>query len=51
METLKLIICTLILLGIVAAIMLVCDAWNTRVFIAYVATAIVADMVCVLLDE
>lgn len=51
METLKLIICTLILLGFVAAIMLVCDAWNTRVFIAYVATAIVADMVCVLLDE
>lgn len=51
METLKLIICTIILLGFVAAIMWVCDAWDTRVFLAYVATAIVADMVCVLLDD
>lgn len=51
MEILKLIICTTILLGLVAAIMLVCDAWNTRVFLAYVATAIVADMICVLLDD
>lgn len=51
METLKLIICTIIMLGFVAAIMLVCDAWDTRVFIAYVATAIMADMICVLLDD
>lgn len=51
METLKLIICTIILLGFVAAIMWVCDAWDTRVFVVYAATAIVADMVCVLLDD
>lgn len=51
METLKLIVCTIILLGFVAAIMVVCDAWDTRVFLAYVATAIVADMVCILLDD
>lgn len=51
METLKLIVCTIILLGFVAAIMVVCDAWDTRVFLIYVATAILADMICVLLDE
>lgn len=51
MELLKLIICTAILLGFVAAIMVVCDAWDTRVFIAYVATATLADVVCVLLDD
>ena len=51
METLKLIICNTVLLGFVAAIMWACDAWDTRVFIAYVATAIVADMMCILLDE
>lgn len=51
MEILKLVICTIILLGFVAAIMVVCDAWDTRVFIAYVVTAIVVDMVCVLLDD
>lgn len=51
MEILKLIICNIILLGFIAAIMLVCDAWDTRIFIAYVATAIVVDMVCVLLDD
>lgn len=51
MEILKLVICTIILLGFVAAIMVVCGAWDARVFIAYVATAIVADMVCVLLDD
>lgn len=50
METLKLIACTIILLGFVAAIMVVYDAWDTRVFIIYVATAILADMVCILLD-
>lgn len=51
METLKLIICTIILLGCVAAIMVVCGAWDTRVFLAYVATATLADMICVLLDD
>lgn len=51
MEILKLIICTVILFGFVAAIMLVCGAWDTRVFLAYVATAIVADVMCVLLDD
>lgn len=51
METLKLIICTIILLGFVAAIMAACNAWDTRVFIVYVATAIVADMICILLDD
>lgn len=51
MEILKLVICTIILLGFVAAIMVVCDAWDTRVFIAYVATAIVVEMACVLLDD
>lgn len=51
METLKLIICTIILLGFVAAIMVVCGAWDTRVFLAYVATAIMADIMCALLDD
>lgn len=51
METLKLIVCTIILLGFVAAIMVVCDAWNTRVFLAYVAIAIMAEVICVLLDD
>lgn len=51
METMKLIVCTIVLLGFVAAIMVVCGAWDTRAFIAYVATTIVADMICVLLDD
>lgn len=51
METLKLIICTIVLLGFVAVIMWVSGAWDTRVFIAYAATAIVADMICILLDD
>nr|DAN24286.1 MAG TPA: hypothetical protein [Caudoviricetes sp.] len=51
MEILKLIVCTLILLGFVATIMVVCNAWNTRIFIAYVAVTILADMICVLLDD
>lgn len=50
-ETLKLIICTIILLGFVATIMWASDAWDTRVFIAYVAVAIVADVICVLFDD
>lgn len=51
METLKLIICTIILLGFVATIMLVFDAWDTRMFILYVATAILAEMLCMMLDD
>lgn len=51
METLKLVICTIILLGFAAAIMLVGNAWNTRVFLAYVATALMVDVICVLLDD
>lgn len=51
MEILKLIICTIIMLGFVAAVMVVCGAWDTRVFLAYVATAILTDMVCILLDD
>lgn len=51
METLKLIVYTIILLGFVATIMLISGAWNTRVFIVYVATAIVADVICVLSDD
>lgn len=51
METMKLVVCTIILLGFVATIMWVSNAWNTRVFIAYVVTAIVTDMICVLLDD
>lgn len=51
METLKLIIGTIILLASVAIIMLVCGAWDTRVFAAYVATAILTDMICIMLDD
>lgn len=51
MGILKLVVCTIILLGFVATIMLASGAWNTRVFIAYVATAIVADMICALSDD
>lgn len=51
METLKLIIGTIILLGFVAAIMVACGAWDTRVFIVYVATAVVVDVICVVSDD
>ena len=51
METLKLIICTIILLGFVATIMWACNAWNTRIFILYVATAILVVIGCILLDD
>lgn len=51
MELLKLITCTIILLGFVAAIMWACNAWNTRIFILYVATAILAVTGCMLLDD
>lgn len=51
MENLKLIIGTIILLGFVATIMLISGAWDTRVFIAYVVTAIVTDVICILSDD
>lgn len=51
METLKFVVCTIILLGFVATIMLISGAWDTRVFIAYVVTAIVTDVICVLFDD
>lgn len=51
METLKLVICTIIMLGFVAAIMWMSNAWDTRVFITYVAIAIMADVICVLSDD
>ena len=51
MENLKLVVCTIILLGFVATIMLVSGAWDTRVFIAYVVTAIMVDTICILSDD
>ena len=51
METLKLIICNAALLGFVAAVMWACGEWDTRVFLVYVAIAVVASMMCVLLDD
>lgn len=51
METLKLIICNAALLGFVAAIMWACDEWDTRAFIAYAATMVLVNVICVLLDE
>lgn len=51
MENLKLIICTIILLGVVAVIMWTSNAWDTRVFISYVAMAIIVDAICALMDE
>ena len=51
METMKFVVCTIILLWFVATIMLASGAWDTRVFIAYVATAIVTDVICILSDD
>lgn len=51
METMKFVVCTIILLGFVATIMLISGAWDTRAFIAYVATAILTDMICIMLDD
>ena len=47
MEILKLVVCTTILLALVAAIMIVCDAWSDRVFLAYVAVAVTAIIACI----
>lgn len=51
MDILKLIVGTTILLAFVAAIMWVCDAWNDRIFIAYVAVAAMAVVACIWLDD
>lgn len=51
MEILKLVVCTTILLALVAAIMIVCDAWSERVFIAYVAVAVTAIIACIWLYD
>lgn len=52
METLKtVIIFDIALLGFVAAIMWACAEWDTRAFIAYAATVILVNVICVLLDE
>lgn len=51
MEMLKLIVCTIILLAFVAVIMWVCNAWNYRVFILYVAVAAVTIVFCIWLDD
>ena len=50
MEILKLIVCTIILLAFVAAIMWSCNAWNDRIFIAYVAVAAITIVVIWLSD-
>lgn len=51
METIKLIVCTIIMLSFVAAIMWFCDAWNDRIFIAYAAVAAMAIAACIWLFE
>lgn len=51
MDILKLIVCTIILLAFVATIMLVCNAWNDRIFIAYVAIAAMAIAACIWLFD
>ena len=51
MEILKLVVCTSILLALVAAIMIVCDAWSDRVFLAYVAVAVTAIIACIWLYD
>lgn len=50
MEILKFIGCIIILLVFVAVIMWVCNAWNYRVFILYVAAAVVTIVFCIWLE-
>jgi hypothetical protein len=50
MDILKLIVFTIILLAFVAAIMWVCNAWNDRIFTAYVAVAAITIVACWLFD-
>lgn len=51
MDILKLIVYTVILLAFVAAIMWVCNAWDDRIFIAYVAVAAMVIATCILLGD
>lgn len=51
MDILKFIVCTTILLGLVAAIMLVCNAWSDRIFITYVAVVAIAIVACIWLYD
>ena len=51
METMKLIVCTIILLAFVAAIMRGCNAWNGRIFAIYVAVAAVTIVTCIWLFD
>ena len=51
MDILKLIVCTIILLAFVATIMWVCNAWNDRIFIAYVAVAAMVIVACIWLYD
>lgn len=51
MDILKPIIGTIILLGFVAAIMWACGAWDTRVFIIYVAIAAITTVACIWLCD
>lgn len=51
METIKLIVRTIILLAFVATIMWVCDAWNGRIFAIYVAVAAMSIVACIWLFE
>lgn len=50
-EILKFVICTTILLALVAAILIVYDAWSDRVFLAYVAIATLAMIACIWLYD
>lgn len=44
----KLAACTIILLGIVAAIMITYDVWDLRVFTAYASMMILTETTCIL---
>lgn len=46
MDILKLIISTIIMLAFVAAIMGACNAWNYRIFIIYIAVAVITIVAC-----
>lgn len=51
MDILKLIVYIIIQLAFVAAIMWVCNAWNARIFIIYVAIAVIAIVACIWLYD
>lgn len=50
MDILKLIVYTIILLAFVAAIMWACNAWDYRIFLAYMAVAAITIATCWLFD-